>query len=180
MSRGEKIFSNFLPVVLITALTAGCATRCPYSEAPSGKVFLSPNPNFEETSFSKWIGHGEQNDRIRYLLERLGDSNDRFIRNGRAHNGKKARIWLLYKMGHWVEDVSTAEDFVSRVATYSQKTGKPYLVEDLNGQVYSLGSVLKNELTAFDNHQNKFRVSKLSLTGTTAVASAAVAATTSS
>ena len=179
MSRVQKIFSSSFSIVLITALTAGCASRCPYSTAPSGKVFLSPDPSFEETTFARWVGHNEQNDRIRYLLERTASSNGRFIRNGRVHDGKKARMWLLYKMGHWVDDVSTAEDFISRVGTFSQKTGQPYLVEGLDGQAYSLGSVLKNELTAFDNHQNQLKTSHIALSST-AVASTAVAAKTSS
>lgn len=180
MSRAQKIFISFLPVVLIASLATGCSTRCRYYDAPAGQIFLSPHPDFEETSFAKWVGQSDQDDRIRYLLERLANSNGRFIRNGRAHDGKKARLWLLYKMGHWVDHVSTAEDFVSRVASFSQKTGQPYLMESSDGQIYSLGSVLKNELTAFDDYQKKLKVSQHPLSATTAVASTAVATKTSS
>lgn len=179
MSRARQFFLVSFPALFLTVLNTGCLhTRpCQYNEAPAGQIFLSPNPNFEDATFKRWEGSLNEHTRIKYLLERTALSNDRFIRNGQTHNGKRARQWLLYKMSHWVNGVGTAEDFVSHVATFSQKTGQPYLVEYADGKIYSLGSVLKNELSAFDAHQNKLKEISIS---PTAVASTAVAASTSS
>jgi len=179
VSRARQFFLVSFPTLFLTVLNTGCLhTRpCQYSEAPPGQIFLSPHPNFEDAGFKRWDGAINEHARIKYLLERMALSNDRFIRNGHIHNGKKARQWFLYKMSYWVNGVGTAEDFVSRVATFSQKTGQPYLVEYTDGGIYSLGSVLKNELSAFDAQQNK--LNELSISPT-AVASTAVAASTSS
>ena len=181
MSRLRQFFFVSFPILFIISLNTGClhtgAHR--YNEAPAGQVFLSPNPRFEDATFSRWTGASSERDRIRYLLARVAASNDRFIRNGKIYDGKKARQWFLYKMSHWVDGVETAEDFIARVATFSQKTGQPYLVGQTDGQIYSLRSVLRNELFAFDTYQNKLKAAPPPLS-TTAVASAAVAATTSS
>ncbi len=181
MSRVLKFFLGFLPVLFITALVSGCVhTRASrYSEAPTGEVFLSPRPHVEAGSASQTTGLTHQDERIRYLLERVAASDERFIRNGKTHNGKQTRQWLLYKKGHWVSGIETAEDFVTRVASFSQKTGEPYLVEYSDGRTYSLASVLKNELSAFDQQQSKMRAGQVSISST-AVASTAVVASTSS
>lgn len=183
MSRVRKFFLGFLPVLFMTALASGCVhTRSArYSEALAGEVFLSPPPHFETGSVSPTTGLIRQDERIRYLLERVAGSDERFIRNGKVHNGKQARQWLLYKKGHWVNGVGTAEDFITRVASFSQKTGEPYLVKYSDGRTYSLASVLKNELSAFDQQQNRMRTARAQVSlSSTAVASTAVAASTSS
>lgn len=99
-----------------------------------------------------------EREKIRYLLDRVGRASNAFIRNGDSYDGKMARKWLLYKMIHWVSGVNTAEDFVNRAASHSIKTGKPYLVECSNGKIYTLKSVLRNELFAFENHSARTHV----------------------
>ena len=182
MNRVQKIFFGFFPLLLIGTLTSACNhTRSyRYSDAPAGQVFLSPTPSFESSTFTKWNGQSSENNRIKYLLERMAISDERFIRNGETYDGKKVRRWLLYKMAHWVSEVNTAEEFVSRVAGYSQKTGDPYLVKQADGKIYSLQSLLKNELLAFDAHQEKIKPASVVSLLPTAVASAAVATSTSS
>ena len=155
MTPAKQIIRVFFPALFSITLLAGCVTTrsCQYTEAPSGQI-LSPNPNFQDSS--KWAGSTDEMGRIRYLLERVASSDNHFIRNGETFDGKVARQWLLYKMGHWVNGgLKTADDFVTRVATFSQRTGQPYLVQFSDGQVYSLSSVLRNELFLFNNHQNK-------------------------
>lgn len=150
-----KIWLVALPAVL---LVSGC-TSIPkssshqHSDVPLGQFLLAPSPNFQSSEFSKrWNGSITEQDKIRYLLERIGSCNNRFIRNGQIHNGLYARQWLLYKLGHWVSGVETAEDFVNRVAAFSQKTGRAYLVE-CDGKNYSLKSVLQSELAAFEKNR---------------------------
>jgi len=142
-----------LPTVFLI-LNTGCASlrNCNYSEAPSGQLFFSTTSELESPQdFSKWANLPTERNKIRYLLERIAASKYLFIRNGAPHDGKAARQWLLYKMSHWVNGVDTANDFVARVANGSLKTGKPYLVKLPDGKVYTLDSILRNELSAFES-----------------------------
>lgn len=144
----------------------GCASQRHsfYLEAPQGQAYFNPSPNLEDpTLLSKWLGPVSERDKIDYLLGRVAASNNRFIRNGDIHDGKQARLWLLYKMSHWVEGVKTADDFVTRVASYSQKTGDLYLVKFPDGKIYSLRSVLRNELSLFEDRV--VRVQRIGQTG---------------
>lgn len=151
-----KIWLVALPAVL---LISGCSSlpkssSLKHPEASAGQLFLTPAPSFESSEFSKrWAGTITEQDKIRYLLERIGASSNHFIRNGEVHSGAHARQWLLYKLGHWVSGVDTAEDFVIRAASFSQKTGRPYLVQSAEGKSYSLKSFLKNELSAFEKYR---------------------------
>lgn len=120
-------------------------------DAPAERLFSSPILNLEDPQMrAKWSGEVNEQDKIRFLLDRIAASDYRFIRNGKTHSGRVTRQWLLYKMTHWVKGVRSARDFVARVANGSQKTGKPYLVEFPDGRVYSLQSVLANELSTFE------------------------------
>jgi hypothetical protein len=145
--------SFVFPVFLL--VIQGCA-RTPvnnhYANSASD-VFLSPQPHFQSyrLRFPAPTFTTEQY-KIRYLLDRIRDSDNSFLRNGDAHNGKDASRWLGYKMVRWVESVHTAEDFVNRVAAFSQKTGRPYLVRCSDGQVYPLKNILRTELRALENH----------------------------
>ena len=158
---GRKFFLLSFPAVFLM-VTAGCASlprpRSPqYSEAPPGSFFLTPFPDFNSAEFSeKWSGAVSERDKIRYLLDRVATSKERFLRNGEAYEGPKARQWLLFKLTHWARKVETAEDFVTRVASFSQKTGEPYGVEFPEGKVYSLKSILNNELSAFEKNRTAF------------------------
>ena len=150
------IFSS----VFLLSLHSGCVrTRAyQYSDAPVGQALLNPLPNFRDADFlAKWSQPVSEPDKIRYLLERVASSTNPFLRNGGTYNGKVARQWLLFKTNHWVSGVETADDFIVRVASFSQKTGKPYLVEIPPGKIYSLRSVLQNELAAFENFQAQIK-----------------------
>ena len=158
----KKFFLVSFSAVFLT-LAGGC-TSLPRSQqsvhnasALPEQFLLTPEPDFSSVEFSsRWAGDITERDKIRYLLERVASSDIQFIRNGRAYDGPKARQWLLYKMDHWVRRVETAEDFVTRVASSSQKTGKPYLVKLPEGKVYSLKSVLQRELAAFESYRAAF------------------------
>lgn len=153
MRRFRIIFWLSFPLLFLSFPPSPASARpsySRYSEAPEGKVFLSPVPNFRGSSFfSKWSGAVNERDKIRYLLGRLAGSDEHFIRNGRLYDGKEARQWLLFKLSRWTSEVKTAQDFIERLS-FSRQTGKPYLVASSEGGVYSLKSVLKNELSAFE------------------------------
>ena len=159
MSR-FKVF-GFVGSWVLAGLLAGCATSGSYrfsnsQDAPEGQIFFSPAPNFQSPAFlSRWSDLPGERDKIRYLLDRVGRARNQFVRNGGAHDGKMARNWLLFKSRHWVTGVSTVSDFINRVASFSMKTGKPYLVEVSDSRLYTLRSVLRNELQAFERYAGK-------------------------
>lgn len=166
--RSKKVFAGVernlklgLLVSAVALVFSGCVTssRCQYIQAPAGAVFFDSHPvDFSQVaSLSNAAGPVTEHEKIDYLLDRIADSRYQFQRNGEMHDGKTARLWFLYKMSHWVSGIKTAQDFIGRVATASQKTGQPYLVQFPNGNIYSLDSVLRNELDAFEKHLTQLR-----------------------
>lgn len=153
MRRTGLIFLRFFAFAAFLWITQGCA-RTPVKDTGSNftaDVFLTPQPDFQSyrLRLPADIVPTERY-KIRYLLDRIRDSDNSFVRNGEAHNGKDASRWLGYKMVHWVEGVQTAEDFVNRVAAFSQKTGQPYLVRCSDGNMYPLKNILRCELEALE------------------------------
>ena len=133
MVRVYQVAYVFVSALLL-AFNSGCASlsknQFNYSDAPAGEVFLAAPLDFQsEAALLKWNGKVSESEKIGYLLDRIAASNYRFIRNGEIYEGKVARQWLLYKIHHWARGVDTAQKFVDRVATRSEKTGRPYLVE---------------------------------------------------
>lgn len=155
--RRGGILGGFLVLFLGSSIQAeDCSSLVRLeSKTPSSQTFLDPLPNFKDSKFlSRWknlTGLSEY-DKIRYLLERVGQSNNRFIRNGVSYDGKKARSWLLYKWGRWKEDANTAESFIEKI-TFSRESGKPYLVQLATGEVCALKLILRNELSAFETYR---------------------------
>lgn len=181
--RRIRNFSGVFFAALFLLSTTGCASlrQRSYSEAPAGQIFFAPVPSSEEAfSLSRFSGSVTERQKIDYLLDRIAASDYRFIRNGELHDGKTARRWFLYKMVHWVDRVETAQDFVIRVASHSQKTGKPYLVEFPDGKIYSVASVLRNELFFFESSLTKLHQvtrSPIPQPGQVTISPTAVAAT---
>jgi len=63
-------------------------------------------------------------------LETLKDA--AFVRNGRDYDSKSAAKFLRGKWEANKKEINTAADFVSKVATKSSTSGKPYVIR-LNG-----------------------------------------------
>jgi hypothetical protein len=70
--------------------------------------------------------NGEQE--IRYLLESIGGSECTFTRNGSEHTAAEAEAHLAMKFDRAGSRITTAEQFVDRLATESSWTGKAYLM----------------------------------------------------
>ena len=70
-----------------------------------------------------------QNPEIEALLQGVGRSDCTFIRNGAEHSAQDAEAHLRMKYRRGKRYVKTAEDFISRIASKSSWTGKPYQVE---------------------------------------------------
>ena len=65
---------------------------------------------------------------INRLLEKVAESGCDFERNGSLHSSTDAASHLALKYQRGERYVDTAEDFISRLATKSSWSGKPYWV----------------------------------------------------
>lgn len=65
---------------------------------------------------------------VDYLLQFVADSDCIFVRNGRDHSAAEAADHLRLKYRRGRRYVSTAEDFINRLASESSWTGRPYTV----------------------------------------------------
>ncbi len=87
--------------------------------------------------------------KINALLDSLTTSGVTFIRNGEAHDGAAARKHLEDKLKD-TKDVNTAEDFITKVASVSSHTGKPYLVKLKNGSEMESNTWLHQKLNEIE------------------------------
>jgi hypothetical protein len=65
-------------------------------------------------------------------VESLSDAT--FIRNGKEYTSANAAKFLRGKWDANKKDVRTPEDFISKVATKSSTTGKPYVIRFKDGK----------------------------------------------
>lgn len=68
-----------------------------------------------------------------------------FYRNGKEYDAKSAAEYLKGKWGN-VEGVVTADDFITKVASVSSSSGKPYLIKLKGGQAQKCGDYLRGFL----------------------------------
>jgi hypothetical protein len=61
-------------------------------------------------------------------------TNATFVRNGKEYTSANAAKFLRGKWDANKKDVKTPEDFISKVATKSSTTGKPYLIRFKDGR----------------------------------------------
>lgn len=66
---------------------------------------------------------------IEYLLTAIGSSNCVFIRNGTRHPAKDAESHLRMKYGKTRRYIDDAAEFVTKLASESSWTGKPYILD---------------------------------------------------
>jgi len=66
---------------------------------------------------------------IDYLLTTIGSSNCIFIRNGTRHSAENAESHLRMKYGKARRYIDDADEFVTKLASESSWTGKPYTLD---------------------------------------------------
>ena len=86
-----------------------------------------------------------ERDKIEAALQRIGNSDLVFVRNGSEHTGKAAAEHLRSKLKQAGESVKTFDDFVDKVATKSSLSGKPYLVKFKDGRSQELAAWLREK-----------------------------------
>jgi hypothetical protein len=74
-----------------------------------------------------------------------------FIRNGEEHDGAWAKQHLTDKLKAAKPEVTTADDFITTIATTSSKTGKPYLIKTSDGKTIKSGVWLKKKLAEINS-----------------------------
>lgn len=155
--RKETIY-----LFLILLAASGCKTLPSHEPSQDHSTFRYEEmiylDSYEQqqvrlSEFVKLHPDCKERDKIKFLLDTIADSNLSYIRNGEIHSGPMAYKWLKWKMHHSQyrgDPIDTAEDFVTRVAVRSEKTGEPYRVKLQNGQYEKLVIILKHELLSLE------------------------------
>jgi Family of unknown function (DUF5329) len=69
-----------------------------------------------------------------------------FIRNNRAYNATIAAQFLRDKWRATLEDITTAQEFIAKVASVSSTTGQPYRIRFPDGHEVLSGDYLRTVL----------------------------------
>ena len=73
-----------------------------------------------------------------------------FIRNGTEYSCANAAKFLRGKMDSMGDDVTTAREFVDRIASKSSMTGEAYRVKFADGRVLTAAKFLLDELARLE------------------------------
>jgi hypothetical protein len=88
-----------------------------------------------------------EQEKIQYLLATIAQSrNCVFIRNGKSYSPKEAANHMEMKWKKHQDKITSAMDFIDIVATKSNLTQQPYLIQHDTGRVEELGTYLKKVL----------------------------------
>lgn len=74
-----------------------------------------------------------------------------FIRNGSEYSCEQAAKFLRGKMEAMGKEVSSAHDFIERIATKSSRSGKPYQVRLADGTLMPAGHYLHEQLKRIES-----------------------------
>jgi len=90
--------------------------------------------------------------KIEALIKRVGDLNNvKFIRNGSVYEPAIAARFLRGKWDANKTEVTTARDFIDKVATKSGTSGKLYLIHFKNGKEIPAREFLLAELEKLES-----------------------------
>ena len=110
-----------------------------------------------------WADWHEEELKINFLLDQVGQVDGYFERNGTDHSPESAVVHLKMKlenaMDSWFapdKDKWTAEMFIDKIASKSSFSGKPYQIRFKSGQIVNTGEWLNKRLKDFkvnDSHK---------------------------
>lgn len=90
-----------------------------------------------------------ETEKIEQLISHVGSlSNAKFVRNGSEYDAKTAAKFLRGKWDANKAEIKTASDFISKAATKSSTTGKPYLIRLKDGKEVACATYLTEQLKA--------------------------------
>ena len=94
----------------------------------------------------------DEKQKIEALIKHVGDLKDaKFVRNGSAYEPATAVRFLRGKWAANKAGVESARDFIDKVATRSETSGKPYLLRFSDGKEIPSREFLLAELTKIEN-----------------------------
>lgn len=67
-------------------------------------------------------------DEIEFLIQSVGEEGCRFFRNDHRYSSRTARAHLRSKWELNEQYVSSAEDFITKIASHSVTTNQPYMI----------------------------------------------------
>jgi len=89
--------------------------------------------------------------RIDWLLAQIRDSKGVFIRNGAEYDCVKAANYLSEKLHFKGSRLATAREFIEKIASSSETTGRPYEIRLPGKEAVSLGPWLSKLLDEKEN-----------------------------
>ena len=85
--------------------------------------------------------------KIERLISHLESMTDaKFVRNGSEYDAKSAAKFLRKKWESKDEEIKTAKDFITKAASVSSTSGKPYLIRFKDGKEVKCGDYLTSQL----------------------------------
>ena len=84
------------------------------------------------------------------LLDAVSNSDITFISDGEEHTREYAREYFVEELINAM-DVKTADDFISKIASNSNHTGKPYMIKLKNGTQVESAKWLHAKLKEIEN-----------------------------
>ena len=91
----------------------------------------------------------DSNPEIEYLLTAVGSSDCLFVRNGTEHPPAEAESHLRLKYRKGARYISTADDFIARIASKSSWSGRPYQILCPDDEPQLSGQWLNNQLSRY-------------------------------
>ena len=95
------------------------------------------------------VVQAETDPEIDYLLTAVESSGCTFIRNGDDHPSPEAADHLRMKYERAGKRISSAEDFIKRIASKSSLSGRPYTIQCEGGAPEPTGEWLSEQLAEF-------------------------------
>lgn len=155
MRLNFRLLLTFLLWALLATTALSCA-RLAKNDFPSHEMrYFDDTPVGQSRAYKEYktLVPGEKA-RISYLLWRMEYSNLHFWRNGSTYAGRDGAGWLRWKMRKFYPDVKTVGEFISQVASRSERSRQPYRVSCAQyNDFHDLSSVLTFELLALDVYE---------------------------
>ena len=126
----------------------GCSLRCPARRRVTRRALslAAGVLAFGQAALAGGLP-AEESARIEALIAAVASLADAsFIRNGQAHDSAVAAEFLRRKWRMKASNVSSAEDFIESVATFSSSTGRPYVIRYGDGREVPCSQFLRAEL----------------------------------
>lgn len=113
-------------------------------------LFLSTSPNVLGADKPR-----SEKEKIEALIKHVEGLKDAvFVRNGTEYDSQVAAKFLRGKWEKQEKEITTAKDFIEKIASSSSTSGKPYLLRFKDGREMKGGDYLRAELEKLEKKSN--------------------------